>query len=346
LNSYLSVQPGAAIKLGNNSSFNANTGGMLHFNGSEEEKAKLTGITSSDYYDIQFNAGSYLIAAQGIFENMGEPGVNFAPGSEILLLTNSEFRNGKSGSNPMLTIDNAQDLVLENITFNGSAKASDYNVRKNVNEGSVFFLDANGDMVGETFEDDPHGRIHWMPANYTSDPQTVGDGVAICEDAFYTLTVADLVVENGGSADLIASQRIKILPGTHIQSGGNMHAWITETFEFCEQQESMLASVSPADEEENSFLPAMRFVTIEDQYHHLDIYPNPTSGIVNIQLNGSNPDEEKIIQLYGVTGELREQFSYSGAGPFSVDLSAWNRGVYVIRVLEGNKSITGKIIKQ
>jgi hypothetical protein len=346
LNSYLSVQRGAAIKLGNNSSFNANTGGMLHFSGSEEEKAKLTGITASDHYDIQFSSGSYLIAAQGIFENMGDQGVNFASGSEILLLTDCEFRYGKSGSTPMLTIDNAQDLLLENITFNGSSKASQFNVRKNVNEGSIFFLDANGDMAGEDYEDDPHGRIHWMPANHASDPQTVGTGVAICEDAFYTLTVADLVVESGGSADLIASQRIKILPGTHIMSGGNMHAWITETHEFCEQQESMLASVSPADEEEDSFLPAMRFASNDDQYHYLNMYPNPTSGIVNIQLNASNPDEEMIIQVYGITGDLREQLYYSGAQTLSLDLSGWNPGVYLIRILDGNKSITGKIIKQ
>jgi hypothetical protein len=346
LNSYLSVQTGAAIQLGNNSTFNANTDGMLHFSGSEEEKAKLTGITASDHYDIQFNSGSFLIAAQGIFENMGEQGVNFASGSEILLMTDCEFCNGKAGSNPMLTIDNNQDLVLENITFNGSSKASQFNVRKNVNEGSVFFLDSTGDMAGETFEDDTHGRIHWMPANHASDPQTIGNDVAICEDAFYMLTVADLVVESGGSADLIASQRIKILPGTHIMSGGNMHAWITETYEFCEQQESMLASVSPADEEEKSILPAMWFATGDDQYHQLKMYPNPTSGKVNIELNGLNPDEEIILQVYGTTGDLRQQFYYSGAQTLSLDLSGWNPGVYLIRILDGNKSFTGKIIKQ
>jgi hypothetical protein len=125
-----------------------------------------------------------------------------------------------------------------------------------------------------------------------------------------------------------------------------MHAWITETYEFCEQQESMLASVSPADEEEKSILPAMWFATGDDQYHQLKMYPNPTSGKVNIELNGLNPDEEIILQVYGTTGDLRQQFYYSGAQTLSLDLSGWNPGVYLIRILDGNKSFTGKIIKQ
>jgi hypothetical protein len=172
----------------------------------------------------------------------------------------------------------------------------------------------------------------------------VGNGVAICEDAFYTLTVADLVVESGGSADLIASQRIKILPGTHIKSGGIMHAWITETFEFCEQQQSMLASGIGLQEEE-LHLGEDRLGSSLREEHSLMIYPNPTYGMVNIALNDLPENTAVTIQIFSMRGEKLYQASLSGSNEYTTDLSGWQPGIYIVKVLSVDLLFTGKIIK-
>ncbi|MBE0661107.1 MAG: T9SS type A sorting domain-containing protein [Bacteroidales bacterium] len=318
-------------------------GGLIKCSGQENRYSKITGVTTADYYSL--NVEGVLESNYAQISQMNEQGIYVSPSGKLHAYY-ADIVEGKPGPNSLITINSNELNILNYVNFPQNTWGSQHNVRKINDAGQVFMLDATGPFSGQAFEDDPYDRVHWMPGSYTSQPQTIESGISICEDAFYILTVADLVVESGGSADLIAASKIKILPGTHIMSGGYMHAWITETYEFCEQQQSMLASVSPDDEEENSFLSAMRFASNDDQYHYLNMYPNPTSGIVNIELNGLNPDEKIILQVYGITGDLREQLYYSGAQRLSLDLSGWNPGVYLIRILDGNKSFTGKIIKQ
>ena len=70
------------------------------------------------------------------------------------------------------------------------------------------------------------------------------------------------------------------------------------------------------------------------------IYPNPTSGIVNIQLEGNNINQLTITDINGRVIISKEV----NGNECSADLSNYNKGVYFITLR--NEKTTSKIIKQ
>ena len=73
----------------------------------------------------------------------------------------------------------------------------------------------------------------------------------------------------------------------------------------------------------------------------INIYPNPTDGVLNI----TNKENLKLefVSLYSITGVLVEKFDKLTSN--SIDLSAFAEGMYIIRVaFEGNDSVYNKIV--
>jgi hypothetical protein len=152
------------IKMKNLSSINILQNGTISTTGYDGAYSKITGISSSDYYNLTLHSGSFTDAIYTIFENLPEQGMYIAPGavvSELHAFNNCEFRKGKSGPNVLLTIDNSQDLVIENAVFPDNTWDGQYNVRKSVNSGSVNFVNATGAFAGEDYDDDLYNRINW-----------------------------------------------------------------------------------------------------------------------------------------------------------------------------------------
>lgn len=99
-----------------------------------------------------------------IFENMGGQGIYILPGATldgVQTFNNCEFRNGLSGAYPLLSINNDQNIVIDNAVFPTNTWGGQYNVNKSNEAGSVSFIGATGDFSGEVFENDPYDRIHW-----------------------------------------------------------------------------------------------------------------------------------------------------------------------------------------
>lgn len=70
----------------------------------------------------------------------------------------------------------------------------------------------------------------------------------------------------------------------------------------------------------------------------MDIYPNPSTGIINI-----NNVEGSTVLVYNVLGEIVS--SIENANQFNiVDLSAYTNGTYVVKVLTNDNVITKKIV--
>jgi hypothetical protein len=75
------------------------------------------------------------------------------------------------------------------------------------------------------------------------------------------------------------------------------------------------------------------------------VYPNPSSGIVNIQLYGVQKQNFKI-KIYNLLGDLvyeKNDYSYSNNHFLTLDLSSFNKGIY-IAVIECNNQIAKKKI--
>jgi hypothetical protein len=77
----------------------------------------------------------------------------------------------------------------------------------------------------------------------------------------------------------------------------------------------------------------------------LNIFPNPTSDIVNFQLS-LNEETEVKLDIYAVDGKLVQSFTSNNAKvqQYNADLSDYPAGLYMARIIIGSEVVTAKIV--
>ena len=83
----------------------------------------------------------------------------------------------------------------------------------------------------------------------------------------------------------------------------------------------------------------------------LAIYPNPTTGIVNIRLTSETCNQTLEIHLFDVYGKLlsvvETRCTTSPQSVSQINLSRYATGVYIIKLVNGGKVVaTGKVVKE
>ena len=75
------------------------------------------------------------------------------------------------------------------------------------------------------------------------------------------------------------------------------------------------------------------------------IFPNPFSGQLNIQFNATNRSQQ--LQIFNSIGErILEQEIFTGVQSTTINLSAFNSGLYFLRISDGENSVTTRVIKE
>ena len=81
----------------------------------------------------------------------------------------------------------------------------------------------------------------------------------------------------------------------------------------------------------------------------ISVYPNPTNGIVTIQMSLETCSREPEIQVFDVYGRLLDIVgvnNYSTLQYFQIDLSRYSTGIYMVKIVNSNKVMaTKKVIK-
>ena len=71
-------------------------------------------------------------------------------------------------------------------------------------------------------------------------------------------------------------------------------------------------------------------------------YPNPTSGIIHVQTEGQSMVEVQVFDLFG-----KMLFQQSiGETEFSVDLSNYSSGTYLLRIISNEGVETVKVVRE
>jgi hypothetical protein len=190
-----------------------------------------------------------------------------------------------------------------------------------------------------------------VPANKILQEITVTD--PRCYSATQTISMAGggmtFVVQNGGSATLIAGQNIICLPGVKVDSGGYFHAFITPDNTYCGgvtppvilPVNPVTASNSISDDSTASW--NFKVIALSTEGNPLDnilkLYPNPSTGLVTIEIR--NPGNLGLrIDINDMAG--RHVFSKTVNGFYlteKIDLGGFTRGIYAVKLS------SGKIIK-
>ncbi len=138
-------------------------GGVFSAVGTALVNARVTAASAAFPYCLEVANGGTIAARNAKFERMNQGGIVVGCGATVDSVNNFSdctFDHGDIGGR-MLKIENAQDLLMNNVNFEGSAAGVDYNVEKLANSGTIRIPTGTGTRWGESFENDPNSRIFW-----------------------------------------------------------------------------------------------------------------------------------------------------------------------------------------
>jgi len=167
----------------------------------------------------------------------------------------------------------------------------------------------------------------------------VANGETTCYGALQTIYVAGglttFTVQGGGSATMIAGQNIDYLPGTTVEPGGYMHGTITDNGQYCGSAKTP-AMVSAGTQDPSTVMETTSF----------RIYPNPTTGAFTLEQSVNGTLQNMKVEIYSMLGGRIMSENIIGEKKHQFLLSNEPTGIYLVRILTGDKVETIKVIKQ
>ena len=110
--------------------------------------------------------------------------------------------------------------------------------------------------------------------------------------------------------------------------------------------ESQLRSAAIAGQEpEEETAPQERVYSDKIDQSNIRIYPNPTKGILKIEITRTTEGNPIHIQLYDISGRML--LNEPDAAPFTdLNISEQPAGTYLLKIFSDNRTTQWKIIKQ
>ena len=179
-----------------------------------------------------------------------------------------------------------------------------------------------------------------VPVNLSLTGITIGSGTTNCYGASQTISVSAFIVQSGGSATFIAGQNILLLQGTKVENNGHLHASITTTQSYCLQPLSMLQAGSETS------TTGFQTAGMQDASLLFSVFPNPTTGNFTLELRDLDAMQAIQVEVSSMMGERVLQTSLKGRQQYGFDLTGLPEGVYLIRVMAGDKMSVVKLIRQ
>ena len=175
------------------------------------------------------------------------------------------------------------------------------------------------------------------------------DGSSSCYDAVFTITTGGasgpFIAQSGSSAYLIAGEKITMLPGTQLQAGSHVHAYIAPAGPFCEDIGKALVSAENDVTED----VATGFVDISNtvQQQFLHVFPNPTPDRFTIELVDIDPGQDVLIEVYGIRGDRVLRTKLPGdLHQHTLSLEGQVPGIYLVRVVGRQEVGVARLIKR
>jgi hypothetical protein len=178
-----------------------------------------------------------------------------------------------------------------------------------------------------------------FPSEYSSPNLVIEDGNSGCFDSEDKIVLAGggthFLLESGASLELAAVNSIILKDGFRAIAGSYGHFFIDPSGSYCNPP-SMLSV------EEESFIEPEEILTSEKSVR---AYPNPTTGLLNIDLTGFDSEVSTITEVFGNMGERIFWSDNLGQSSITVDLSDRPSGIYILRISNGDHTSVQKIVR-
>jgi hypothetical protein len=186
--------------------------------------------------------------------------------------------------------------------------------------------------------------VYTVPLNRNIQNIIVGSGQTICYDALQTITTAGggtlFIVQSNSVVYLVAGQNIVMLPGTHLQNGSYVHAYIELGDEYCSNPKTIIAT------QEDIVTPEVPLNNYTEKAAFFKVFPNPTRGSFTLELDEVLEFSSINIEIYNIIGEKILSLELPEFKQYEFDLTDQQPGVFLIRVLRGDQLGVEKIIRQ
>lgn len=184
-----------------------------------------------------------------------------------------------------------------------------------------------------------------VPTNLQVVNATLAVSEAECFNALENITIAgdgaSVVFEPGSSANIIAGQSIRFLPGFHASEGSNVLADITTSGTFCDDLPQPIMVLQPEPVKSTQLdNPPVEINSMFDQPEML-VYPNPNNGVFSLEF--SNFLGETQVRMFNSIGQLISD-QITTETPFLIYLPGIKSGMYFIKAINNNKQFDQKII--
>ena len=163
-----------------------------------------------------------------------------------------------------------------------------------------------------------------------------------CINAIQSILVAEngneVLFQNGSNTNLVAGQSIRFLPGTVIEPGAYVHAYITTDGSFCD---NLPESVVAAPKALEKSVESEDISTIElSQKTTLKVYPNPSDGRFTVQITGFEGQSDVVI--YNNTGAV--VFETQLCSEKTLDLYNLRKGIYIVKAGNNKNVLSQRMI--
>jgi len=158
-----------------------------------------------------------------------------------------------------------------------------------------------------------------------------------CFDATQTITVAGsnttFIVQNGGTATMIAGQNIIYYPGTLVVPGGILHGYISPGGPYC----------IPLDKPQS--ITEIKEMAVKPEKSFFRIYPNPTTGNFTLALDGYVPADKISFDVFNAKGERVISTELYNEMKHEFSLAGNPAGLYLVKVTSGWQSGSSRLVK-
>ncbi len=150
------------------------------------------------------------------------------------------------------------------------------------------------------------------------------------------------IVDNGVIAEFEAGKLISMNDVTHVKAGAYALFRIETGDDFCTNSRSVVAG-SDVKPEEKIIGDMNHYPNSAFEPQPFIIYPNPTTGIFNIEF--SEPVTDAFIGIYTMLGQKVLIRHSEGSSHIELNLAAQPKGIYIIRVIQGEAHHSKRLIK-
>jgi len=168
---------------------------------------------------------------------------------------------------------------------------------------------------------------------------TVVNSEDTCYTAVFSITIPEAggsyVIQNGGSLIAIAGSMIAVKPGFKALSGS--YASLSIGYPVCPSPSPSPYSTVPMHDDEP---------VVMDEEASILVYPNPTSGTVNIQFRADCWDDQIHVEVFNLVGQNILTTTVPCREDFHFDLAFYPRGIYILKLVCNNEIYIEKLVKE